>query len=80
MKNSEVAELATQEIEHFNSMGMITTPAERQFFDRVLIKYSQSEPNPGIQQKFRQHIHDNETVFHPDKAGEFARLWPELVT
>ena len=74
----EVADLATQEIERFNAMGMVTTPAERQFFDRVLTKYNQSEPNPGIQQKFRQHIHDNETVFHPDKAGEFARLWPEL--
>jgi hypothetical protein len=76
----EVAELATQEIERFNSMNVITTPAERQFFDRVATKYSQSKPNPEIQQKFRQHIHDNETVFHPDKAGEFARLWPELVT
>lgn len=74
----EMADLAIQEIEHFNSMGMVTTPAERQFFDRVLTKYSQSESNLGIQQKFRQHIHDNETVFHPDKAGEFARLWPEL--
>jgi MoaA/NifB/PqqE/SkfB family radical SAM enzyme len=76
----EVADLATQEIERFNSMDMVTTPAERQFFDRVLTKYSQSQPNPEIQQKFRQHIHDNETIFHPDKAGEFARLWPELVT
>jgi hypothetical protein len=76
----EVAELATQEIKRFNSMDMITTPAERQFLDRVLTKYTQSQPNPEIQQKFCQHIHDNETVFHPDKAGEFARLWPELVT
>ncbi|WP_353480174.1 twitch domain-containing radical SAM protein [Haliscomenobacter sp.] len=75
----EVADLATQEIERFSSMDMVTTPAERQFFDLVLTKYSQSQSNPGIQQKFRQHIHDNETVFHPDKAGEFARLWPELV-
>jgi MoaA/NifB/PqqE/SkfB family radical SAM enzyme len=75
----EVAKLATQEIERFNHMNMTTTPAEQQFFDRVLTKHSQSQPNPGIQQKFRQHIHDNETVFHPDKAGEFARLWPELI-
>jgi len=74
----EVAELASQEIRRFNAMNLVKTPAEQQFFDRVLAKYSQSMPNPIIQQKFRQHIQDNETVFHPDKAGEFARLWPEL--
>jgi MoaA/NifB/PqqE/SkfB family radical SAM enzyme len=34
----EVADLATQEIERFYSMDMVTTPAERQFFDRVLDK------------------------------------------
>lgn len=75
----EVAELASQEIRRFNAMNVAKTPAEQQFFDRVLAKYSQSMPNPIIQQKFRQHIQDNETVFHPDKAGEFARLWPELI-
>jgi MoaA/NifB/PqqE/SkfB family radical SAM enzyme len=74
----EVAELASQEIRRFNAMNLVKTPAEQQFFDRVLAKYSQSMPNPIIQQKFRQHIQDNETVFHPGKAGEFARLWPEL--
>jgi hypothetical protein len=73
-----VAELASQEIRRFNAMNLVKTPAEQQFFDRVLAKYSQSMPNPIIQQKFRQHIQDNETVFHPGKAGEFARLWPEL--
>ena len=74
----EVAELASQEIRRFSAMHVVKTPAEQQFFDRVLAKYSQSMPNPIIQQKFRQHIQDNETVFHPGKAGEFARLWPEL--
>jgi MoaA/NifB/PqqE/SkfB family radical SAM enzyme len=73
----EVTELASQEIERFYAMD-IATPIERQFFDKGLSRYRQSEPNPVIQQKFRQHIHENETVFHPDKAGEFVRLWPEL--
>jgi hypothetical protein len=41
-------------------------------------KYSQARPNPAIQQQFYKHIQDIETVFHPDKTGEFARLWPEL--
>jgi len=57
----------------------IATPEERQFFDQALERYSQAKTNTKIQQQFRQHIKDNETVFHPDKAGEFARLWPELV-
>jgi len=75
----EVAELASQEIRRFYGMN-IATDTERQFFDQALDKYSQVKPNTVIQQQFRQHIHDNETVFHPDKAGEFARLWPELAT
>ena len=74
-----VAELASQEIERFYTLG-IATPAEQQFFDKVLEKYTHSQPNPVIQQKFQQHIQDNETVFHPDKAGEFQRLWPELAS
>jgi len=73
----EVAELASREIDRFYEMD-IATPAERQFFDQARDKYSQSEPNPEIQQNFRKHIHDNETVFHPDKSGDFVRLWPEL--
>ena len=75
----EVAQLASDEIRRFYDMG-IATPAERQFFDRALERYRQSRTNPEIQQQFRQHIYDNETVFHPDKSGEFARLWPELNT
>ena len=37
-----------------------------------------TEAKPKIKNKFKQHIQDNETVFHPDKAGEFVKLWPEL--
>jgi radical SAM protein with 4Fe4S-binding SPASM domain len=75
----EVAQLASEEIHQFYDMG-IATAAERQFFDQALEKYSRAQPNPKIQQKFQQHIQDIETVFHPDKAGEFARLWPELMS
>jgi organic radical activating enzyme len=73
----EVAKLASDEIHRFYAMG-VATPAERQFFDQALERYSQAKPNSRIQQQFRKHIQDNETVFHSDKAGEFARLWPEL--
>lgn len=74
----EVAEMASQEIKNLYALHIIT-PVEQQFFDKVLAKYTQSEPNPIMQQKFRQHIQTNEILFHPDKAGEFARLWPELM-
>jgi hypothetical protein len=50
-----------------------------QIFDHALEKYSQAQDNPAMQEQFRKHIHDNETIYHPDKAGQFARLWPELV-
>ena len=73
----EVAQLASDEIYRFYEMG-IATPAEQQFFDQALEKYSQATANPRITKQFIQHIHDNETQYHPDKAGEFARLWPEL--
>jgi hypothetical protein len=74
----EVAAEAVAEIERFYAMG-IATAAERQFFDNAVIMYRAiTEAKPGIKNKFKQHIQDNESVFHPDKAGEFARLWPEL--
>jgi hypothetical protein len=74
----EVAQLASDEIHRFYAMG-IATDAERQFFDQALERYSQAQANPKIQQQFHKHILDNETVYHPDKAGEFAQLWPELI-
>jgi hypothetical protein len=73
----KVAELASNEIHRFYALG-IATPAERQFFDQALERYSQSKTSNVIQQNFRKHIKDNETMFHPDKSGDFTRLWPEL--
>jgi hypothetical protein len=74
----EVAAAAISEIERFYNLG-IATPAERTFFDNSLNMYRDiKQARPGIEKKFKQHIVDNETVFHPDKAGEFEKLWPEL--
>jgi MoaA/NifB/PqqE/SkfB family radical SAM enzyme len=69
---------ATQEIEHFYSLG-IATAAEQQFFDQALATYQQVKSvNPEISKQFRQHIHDIEHVYHTDQAGYFVKLWPEL--
>ena len=74
----EVARLAAQEIEKFYNLG-IATDAERQFFDHALKKYrSIEQERSGISQQFKQHIQQNETQYHPDQAGNFEKLWPEL--
>jgi hypothetical protein len=59
----------------------IATPAERQFFDTALATYRDRlsvDKISKIDTAFFKHIYDNETLYHPDKAGEFERLWPEL--
>jgi hypothetical protein len=33
---------------------------------------------PGIEHKFKQHIHDIENQYHTDQTGNFVQLWPEL--
>lgn len=77
----EVAKLATDEIQRFYDMN-IATDTEKNFFDQCLIKYNQTKhnamTNAAMKKQLQQHINDIETVFHPNKAGEFARLWPEL--
>jgi radical SAM protein with 4Fe4S-binding SPASM domain len=74
----EVAQLASDEINCFYSTGL-ATPAERQFFDQALSKYSSTvDAQQHIAQQFKQHIHKNETEYHVDQAGKFKQLWPEL--
>lgn len=78
LHSSKVAAIAAQEIEKFYAMD-IATPAEKQFFDQALLTYqSISQSNDTITKQFVQHIHDNETLFHPDTQGGFASMWPEL--
>ena len=73
-----VAQLAAEEIRQFYTMNT-TTDAEQQFFDQALSKYdSIVAAQPGIVEKFKKHIHDIETQYHPDTQGQFNQLWPEL--
>jgi MoaA/NifB/PqqE/SkfB family radical SAM enzyme len=76
----DVAELAAAEIERFYATGL-ATPIERSFFDNALNTYHNvTQEQPGILQKFKQHIAEIETQYHSDKAGEFAKLWPEFTS
>lgn len=80
MHGTGVAAAAIEEIERFYAMG-IATPAERQFFDQALNTYRNKLDSKNVSQidySFWRHIQDIETKYHPDKAGEFKRLWPEL--
>lgn len=74
----QVAALAIEEIQKFYASGM-PTRIEQQFFDQALCKYQAvTKDRAWPSQQFQQHIQKNEIVFHPDKAGEFAKLWPEI--
>lgn len=80
MHGAGVAEVALTEIDHFYAMG-IATPAEREFFDQARKNYEQKLSELKISQidlAFWKHIHHTETIYHPDKEGQFKRLWPEL--
>ena len=75
-----VAREAIAEIERFYAMG-VATPAEKLFFDQALTNYrAVTQAQPGIENRFAQHIQQIETVYHPDSQGQFAALWPELAT
>jgi hypothetical protein len=78
LHNGQLAELAAAEIERFYNLG-ITRDMDRNFFDQALRTYQGKIGSTStIAAKFRQHIVVNETRYHPDKAGEFVELWPEL--
>jgi hypothetical protein len=73
-----VAQLAAEEIRQFYTMNT-ATDAEQQFFDQALSKYdSIIDAYPGIVDKFKTHIYDIETKYHPNAQGQFNQLWPEL--
>lgn len=80
LHGAEVAGEAIAEIERFYALG-IATSAERQFFDRALTTYQSrlvDHKVSKIDAGFWKHIHDIENKYHPNKAGEFVKLWPEL--
>jgi hypothetical protein len=75
-----VAKLAADEIERFYATGL-ATDAERMFFDNALNTYRNvAQERAGITSKFKTHISEIETQYHPDKAGKFVQCWPELAT
>ena len=78
LHDGKLAQLAAAEIERFYSLG-IARDSDRNFFDQALQTYQDKFGSTStITPKFQQHIVDNETRYHTDKAGQFVKLWPEL--
>jgi len=76
--NQAIAELAADDIEKFYATGL-ATETERVFFDTLLQQYRSNTSTTSDQTSaFVKHTHDIETKYHPDTAGKFAELWPEI--
>lgn len=75
-----VAELASQEIEYLYDHDLVSE-SERVFFDQALKTYAERRDiikMSDVDISFWKHIYDIEHRYHPDRAGDFVRLWPEL--
>ena len=78
--SGRVAKLAAEEIKYLYDNELVND-SERVFFDHALKVYTERmhiSKMSNTDTDFAKHIHDIEHQYHPDKAGEFVRLWPEL--
>lgn len=69
--------LAQREIQALLGLPYLAE-SETQFFQHALENIRTRTSDPNAAREFASHIREIETRWHPDKAGEFARLWPEL--
>jgi len=74
--NQTVKNLAKAEIELLLKRTDLTE-SERGFFETALNNFNSAEEQDELV-KLAQHINDIETLYHPNKAGQFYKLWPEL--
>jgi radical SAM protein with 4Fe4S-binding SPASM domain len=75
---SEVAGLAAHEIKLLFA-SMAVDDAEQQLFKTALTQFqNQNAPDPDALELLDQWIARLESQYHPDQAGQFAVLWPEL--
>jgi len=74
---SEIASLATQEIDRLFAACEVNE-VERSLFEHARSQY-QTATSPSTEQltKLKKFVERMEQ-YHPDKQGEFARLWPEF--
>jgi MoaA/NifB/PqqE/SkfB family radical SAM enzyme len=74
----EIAKLAADEIERMFEQ-FETDLEEKTYFGEALQHYKQQHhENPTALAELEQYVTQIEQVYHPDKAGKFAELWPEI--
>jgi MoaA/NifB/PqqE/SkfB family radical SAM enzyme len=81
LHNQDIRTLAADEIDRLlERCHSFMSESELSFFDHARQKFQQEHRDTvqSMSQQFLDHIETNETVYHPDKNGEFVRLWPEL--
>jgi len=74
----EVADLASQEIQNLYANFQVDSQ-EKDLFDSALSTYNSKTATDFVKlNKLKTWIEEIEHMYHPDKIGEFARLWPEF--
>ena len=74
----EIASLVIQETQHVLDNCEVDEQ-EKELFESVIAHcQTKTESNNHTLEKLKTFVTDIETKYHPDKAGEFARLWPEF--
>jgi hypothetical protein len=74
----EISTLAAKEIQKMYDTFEIDAQ-DQILFDSAFASYiSKNQTNTDMLTQLKTHIDNIESKYHPDKAGEFARLWPEF--
>jgi sulfatase maturation enzyme AslB (radical SAM superfamily) len=74
----EIAKLAATEIQQVYDNFKVDAQ-EQDLFDSALATYiAKEQTNSDQLNKLKMFVGNIENKYHPDKAGEFARLWPEF--
>jgi hypothetical protein len=72
---NQIKQLALQEIDRLLELD-ICLDSERLFLQTV--KSNIQSDRDDLRSEFAAHIQNIETKYHPDTAGKFKQLWPEL--
>lgn len=75
----EIAALAAEEIQRLIDTCVLTQEEQNLFQTSLAHFKSKRHANPNMLGQLKKFIQEIETL-HPDQAGKFAKLWPEIST
>ena len=74
----EISQLAAKEIQRLYDNFEVDSQ-EQDLFDSAFAAYiAKEQTNPDQLNRLKIFVDEIENKYHADKAGEFARLWPEF--